>query len=132
MFRDSSSLSMFTPLTFISSLYFTNYSWFSFQLLFTCLICLVSVMICMFNSEKIFYGMFEDCIGIFNSHYHSLLCQNLYQVIPLFLWQFSKTVKLPFHHKLEQHSSQEFIFNIDVRCVSCKFTTYLCLHLCQK
>ena len=116
----------------IFSLQSTNYGCFSPQLLFLCLICLVSVMICIFNSEEFIYGIFEDYIGLLNSPYRFFLCQNLYQVIPLFLWQFSKSVWALFHHKLAQHNFWEFIFNFDARCVSRKFTTYSCLHLCQK
>ena len=44
----------------------------------TFVICLVSVMRCMFNSEEFIYRMFEDCIGLFNSHYRSVSRQNLY------------------------------------------------------
>ena len=33
-------------------------------LFMTCLICLVSVMICIFNWEKFIYGTFEDCIAL--------------------------------------------------------------------
>ena len=54
-----------------------------------------------------------------------LLFQNLYQDIPLLLWQFSKSVWAPFHHKLAGHIFWEFIFNFDVHCVSCKFATYI-------
>ena len=35
------------------------------------LICLVSVMICIFNGEKFIYGTFEDCVGLCNSPYCS-------------------------------------------------------------
>ena len=41
--------------------------------LFSCLICLVSVMICIFNSQEFIYGKFEDCLGLCNFHYCSLL-----------------------------------------------------------
>ena len=50
----------------------------------------------------------------------------------LLLWQFSKSIWAPFHHKLAQHNFREFIYNFDARCVSRKFTTYSCQHLCQK
>ena len=119
MFKDSSSFSMFTQLTFMFSLQFANYGCFS-----PCLLCLVSFMICMLNSKEFIYGTFEDCIGLFNSHFHSFLCQNLFQVILLLVWQFSKSVWATFHHKLAQHNFWEFIFNFDARRVSRKFTTY--------
>ena len=38
-------------------------------LFMTCLICLVCVMICIFNSEELIYGTFKDCIDLCNSHY---------------------------------------------------------------
>ena len=88
MFKDSSSFSMFTQLTFMFSLQFVNYGCFS-----PCLICLVSFIICMFNSKKFIYGTFEDCIGLFNSLFHSFLCQNFCQVILLLLWQLSESLR---------------------------------------
>ena len=51
------------------------------------------------------FGTFEDCIVLFNSQDRSFLFQSLYQVIPLLLWQFSKSAWAPFHHKLAQHDS---------------------------
>ena len=93
---------------------------------------MVSVMICIFNSKQLIHGAFEDCIDLFNSHHRSFLCQNLYQVIPLLLWKLFKSIWAPFHHKLAQHNFLEFIFNFDARCVSPKFTTYSCFHLCRK
>ena len=71
-FKDFSSLPMFTQLAFIFSLYFTNYGWFTPYLLFPCLICLVSVMMCIFNWEEFIYGTFVDCIGLWNSNCCSL------------------------------------------------------------
>ena len=71
MYKDSSSLSMFTHSTFTFSLYFTNYGCLSPYFLFPCLTCLVSFMICIFNSEEFNYGTFEDSIGLFNSLYRS-------------------------------------------------------------
>ena len=132
MFKESSSISMFTKLTVIFSVQFTDCGCFSPYLLLPCLICLVSVMIYMFNLEEFIYETFEDCIGLFNSYYLSFLCQNLYQVIPLLLWQFSKSNWAPFHHELAQHNVWEFVFNFDTCCVSRKFNTYSCHHLCQK
>ena len=120
MFRDSSFLSMFTQLTIIFSLQFNKYCCFSYWLLFPCLICLVSVMMCTFNLEEVIYGTFEDYIGHFSSHQSSFLCQSLYLVIPLLLWQFSKSVWGPINHKLAQHNFWEFIFNFDARYVSRK------------
>ena len=73
-------------------------------------------MICIFNSEQFIYGTFEDCIGLFNSLYRSFLCQNLYLVKPLLLWQFSNCVWAPFHHKLAQHNFWDFILNFDACC----------------
>ena len=37
----------------------------------TCLICLASVMICIFNCEEFIYGTFEDCVGLCNSYYYN-------------------------------------------------------------
>ena len=51
-------------------------------------------MICIFNYEEFIYGMFENCVGLCNSHY----CSSYF----------------------------------DVRCVSRKFTTNLCLHLVSR
>ena len=83
MFKDSSSLSTFTLNIHIFSL--VHQLWlFLWQILFPCLISLVSVMICIFNWEEFIYGMFEDCISLFNSHYRSFLFQNFYQVIPCY------------------------------------------------
>ena len=92
MFKDSSSLPMFTQLTVIFSLWLINYGCLSPLLLFPYLICLASVMICIFSWEEFIYGLFEDCIGLFISQYRSFLFQNLYYVIPQLLWQFSKSV----------------------------------------
>ena len=39
-----------------------------------CLICLLSVVICIFSWEELIYWTFEDCIGLFNSHYCSFFC----------------------------------------------------------
>ena len=36
---------------------------------FPCFICLVCFMISIFDWEEFIYGTFEDCIGLFNSHY---------------------------------------------------------------
>ena len=36
-----------------------------------CLMCLVSVIICILNCEEFIYGTFEDCMGLCNSHYCS-------------------------------------------------------------
>ena len=69
MFKDSSLLPMFRLLKFIFFPLFTNYGCFSPKRLSPCLICLVSVMICIFNCEEFFYWTLEDCIGLCNSHY---------------------------------------------------------------
>ena len=37
-------------------------------LFMTCLICLINVMICIFDCEEFVHGTFEDCIGFCNSH----------------------------------------------------------------
>ena len=133
MFKDSSSLPMLTQLTVIFCLQFTNYGSFSPKLLFPCFICLVTVMICIFSGEvEFFYGTFVDCIGLFNSHYRSILFQNLYQAVPLSLWQFPKSVCAPFHHKLTQHNLFQVYIQFDACCVSHDLDTYSCLHLCQK
>ena len=105
---------------------------FLWQILFPCLISLVNVMICIFNWEEFIYGMFEDCIGLFNSHYRSFLFQNFYQVIPCY---YGNSPKVSGHlFIINQHKKFffEFIFDFDACCVSHKFTTYLCLYLCQK
>ena len=151
MFKDFSSLSMFTQLTFIFSQYFlyifSNF-FYNIHIFFIFIVHQLRLLLTLtfvplpylfgqchdiyVQFGRIFYVTFEDCIGLFISHYRSFLCQNLYQVIPLLLWQFSKCVRAPFHHKLAQHNFWEFIFNFHARCVSREFTTYSCLHLCQK
>ena len=72
----------------------------------------------MFSSEEYIYGTFEDCIGLFNSHYRSFLCQNLYLVVALLQWQFSKCAWATFHHELAQHNFWELIFNFLMLVVS--------------
>ena len=76
MFKNTSLLPMFKQLTFIFSLLFTNYCCFSPNLLFPYGICLVSVIIHIFNCEEFIYGTFEDCIGLCSSHFCSSF-QNL-------------------------------------------------------
>ena len=53
--------------------------------------------------EDFICGKLEDCIDLFNFHYRFFLFQNLYYVIPLLLWQFSKSVWAPFLDKLTQY-----------------------------
>ena len=43
----------------------------------TCLICLVSVMICNFNCKEFIYETFEDCIGLCNSTIAPLISEFL-------------------------------------------------------
>ena len=43
-----------------------------------------------------------------------------------------QNVWAPFPHKQAQHDFWEFTFNFDARCASRKFTTYSCLHVCQR
>ena len=73
-------------------------NWGGNYLSMTCLICLVNVMICIFNCEKFIYGTFEDCIGLFNSHY----CSFYFRILAL-LWQSSKSVRAPLQKKLAQY-----------------------------
>ena len=93
-------------------------------LFMTCLICLVSVMTCIFNCEEFIYGTFEDCIGLRNSHY----CSSYFRI--------STRVTMGILHKcLDTFSEKtstisltlifkEFIFNFDVCCVSRKFSAW--------
>ena len=71
-------------------------------------------MICIFNLEEFIYGTYEGCIDLFSSHCCSFLCQNLYEVIPLLLWQLSESVWAPFHHKLVQDNFLYLILTLVV------------------
>ena len=55
-------------LNLIKSLIFVM---FSLNFCFLALSVSISVMICNCNCEEFFYGMFEDCNGLCNSHYSS-------------------------------------------------------------
>ena len=53
----------------------------------------------------------------------------------LLLWQCSKSIWVPFHHKLAPLLTlifEKFIFNFNLRCFPHKFSIYSCLHLSQK
>ena len=85
-------------------------------LFMTCLICLVSVLICILNCEEFIYGTFEDCIGLFNSHYCSSYSRHNGNPpkVSGHLFIETSTISLTLIFR-------ESIFNFNVRCVSRKF-----------
>ena len=101
----------------------------------TYLICLLSVMICIFNCEEFMYGPFEDCIGLRNSYYCSLISESLLgnaRVTMIILQKCLGTFSWKTGTILLTIIFREFRFNFNVRCVSRKFTTYSCIHLSKK
>ena len=96
----------------------------------TCLIWLLSVMICIFICEE-----FEDCIGLCNSHYcssHFRISTRLYSRYYSNPPKVSGYLFMKNYHSIITLIYREFVFNFDVCCVSCKVTTYSCLHLSKK
>ena len=123
---------MFPQLTFIFSLWFTNYGCFLPWLLFPYFTCLVFVMLCVFSWEEFVYRTFEDCIGLFISHYCFFYFRISTKQYPCCYDNFPKVPVHLFIINYQNIIFWQFIFNFDVYCVSRKFITYSCLHICQK
>ena len=101
-----------------------------------CLICLVSVMICIFNYEEFLCGTFEDCLVFVIFIIAPVVSESLLGNTRITYCNPPKV----FGHLFIKSSTilltlllREFIFNFDVCCISCKLHgTYSCLHLSKK